>query len=306
MSTVNSAGDAAASDQSASLTDRCKVLPQYLIPQHGLSRLLYVLTRCTFKAGKNAGIRWFIQHYNVDMSIAEQSDPGAYPHFNAFFTRALKTGARPIDPDPSQFVSPVDGSVSQCGDIKHDRLFQAKGHDYTLHDLLAGDSALADKFRNGTFATLYLSPRDYHRIHMPLNGRVLRQIYVPGRLFAVNTHTARVVPRLFARNERVILEFESPSGPFVLILVGALNVGSMETIWTGQVTPASVRQIRTWTFSQDDPTTAIERGAEVGRFNMGSTVILLAPPGSLNWRSELTPGKAIRMGETLGRLVQAP
>jgi phosphatidylserine decarboxylase len=283
--------------------DRLKVLPQYLLPQHGISRCLYALTRCSFKPGKNAGIRWFIGHYGVDMSIAEHSDPEAYPTFNAFFTRALKAGARPIDPNPSCVVSPVDGAVSQCGDIKEDRLFQAKSHVYTLKDLVAGDSALADKFRNGSFATLYLSPRDYHRIHMPVDGRVVKQIYVPGRLFAVNTYTARVVPRLFARNERVILEFDTALGPFVLILVGALNVGSMETVWTGQVTPSSQRQIRTWEFAADDPATRIQRGAEVGRFNMGSTVILLAPAERLNWLSDLTAGRAIKMGEAIGRLL---
>lgn len=280
------------------LIDKLKTLPQYVIPQHGLSQLVYRLTRWHIPL-KNPVIRWFIRHYGVDMSIAEAAEPDYYACFNDFFTRALRAGVRPIDGDPEVIVSPVDGKISQLGTIAGDRIFQAKGHDYTLADLLAGQDTLVEAFRYGAFMTIYLSPRDYHRIHMPLLGKLTRMIYVPGKLFAVNPHTARTVPNLFARNERVITLFDTVIGPVALILVGAINVGSMETVWEGLITPAKQRRITLWDY---DGSLTLSKGAEMGRFNMGSTVIVLTRQDTVKWLDGMLPGISLRMGQRIGML----
>lgn len=278
---------------------RAGVLVQYLLPQHGLSRLVHYFTRLTRPAFKNALIRWFIARYAVDMSEAVESDPNTYASFNAFFTRALRADARPADPAPNACLSPVDGCVSQLDDIEDGRIFQAKGHDFSVSELLGGDAELAARFNGGRFATLYLAPRDYHRVHMPLAGTLERMIHVPGRLFSVNPVTTRSVPRLFARNERVAAIFDSPAGPMGLVLVGAMLVGSIETVWAGEVTPPRGRDIRRW-YYDDESGIELARGAEMGRFNMGSTVIVLLPDNAVRWSPELRSDSRIRVGQTLG------
>ncbi len=282
------------------LADFLKTLPQYLVPQHLLSRLMHTVTRFRWRAGKNAVISLFIRRYGVDMSIAAQPDPLAYENFNHFFTRALKADARPIVNGAHDISCPVDGAVSQLGDIHDGRIFQAKDHSFGLEDLLGGPAGRAAPFRNGQFATLYLAPKDYHRIHMPLDGRLREMVYVPGRLFSVNARTTSVVPDLFARNERVIAIFDTDAGPMALVLVGALFVASIETVWSGAVTPPFGKAIQQWNYSDKD--IHLERGAEMGRFNMGSTVIVLFGPGRSTWRPGLCADTAVRMGELLGKI----
>jgi len=237
------------------------------------------------------------------MSEAAQADYRAYEHFNAFFTRALKADARPLARDEQTLCSPVDGTVSQLGRIDGNRIFQAKGRDYSLIELLGGDKARAEPFRNGSFATLYLSPRDYHRIHMPLTGQLREMVHIPGKLFSVSPLTTRMVPNLFARNERVVCIFDSSIGPLGLILVGAINVASIETVWAGVVTPPLGKTIRRWDYpAQGNDSVRLEKGEEMGRFNMGSTVILLAPPDTLDWQISMSANSSIRMGQALARL----
>lgn len=286
----------------ASLADRLKTWPQHWLPQHGLSRCAHFVTRCRYRPFKDALIDWFIRRYRVDMSTALQPDPRRYESFNDFFTRALDAGARRWPARPDALACPVDGQVSQLGYLREEVLVQAKGQDYRLAELLAGDGTLAARFRDGAYATLYLSPRDYHRIHMPVAGRLTRMIYVPGRLFAVNAHTARVVPRLFARNERVISIFDTAVGPMALIMVGAIFVGSMETVWAGRITPARDRGIRQVDYPGPQPSLCFERGAEMGRFNMGSTVILLFGRDRIRWSPSLRAGGTLRLGMELGEL----
>lgn len=240
-------------------------------------------------------IRWFVRRYGVTMTEAADPDIGAYASFNEFFTRALRHDARPLA--DADFVCPVDGAISQFGAIDGDCIFQAKGHDYSTRALVGGDAALADRFKNGSFATLYLSPRDYHRIHMPCDGRLTRMIYVPGDLFSVNPATARGVPGLFARNERVVCVFEAASGPFVLVLVGATIVGSMATVWHGTVNPPRSRQIREWRY--DEPPVVLAKGAEMGRFLLGSTVVMLFPHATLAFNPAWAPAGKVRMGEMM-------
>jgi phosphatidylserine decarboxylase len=269
---------------------------QYLLPQHALSRLVLHATRVRQPWFKNALIRGFLRLFAVDMQDAVEPDPLKFASFNEFFTRALKPGTRPIAP-AGAIASPVDGAVSECGLIEGDRLLQAKGQHYTLAQLLA-DQPWARRFEGGSFATIYLAPFNYHRIHMPLAGRLTGSWYVPGRLFSVNALTARFVPRLFARNERIVTLFESEAGAFALVLVGALNVGSMATVWAGDITPAAARVV-----TQLPPLAlTLDKGAELGRFNMGSTVILLFEPQRARWRAGLQAGVAVRLGETLGTL----
>jgi phosphatidylserine decarboxylase len=272
------------------------VLPQYLLPKQALTVL----------AGRVAGaqggrftsrlIRWFVQRYDVNMEEALNPDMASYPSFNEFFTRALCEGARPLA--DADFICPVDGAISQFGTIEHDQIFQAKGHRYSTTALVGGDSALAARFEHGSFATLYLSPRDYHRIHMPCDGRLMRMIYVPGALFSVNPTTARGVPGLFARNERVVCVFESAHGPFVLTLVGATIVGSMATVWHGVVNPPRSQTVREWRY--DDQEIVLKKGEEMGRFLLGSTVVMVFPRGVLEFNPEWTATRAIRMGEAMG------
>ena len=275
---------------------------QYVLPHHLLTGLVYRITRITWKPLKNLLIRLFIRQFKVDMSIAEEEDSNDYEHFNAFFTRALVPEARPIDESTNAIVSPIDGAVSEIGGISETKLLQAKNRDFSLDDLLAGDDETIQTFRNGAFCTLYLSPRDYHRIHMPVDGALQKMIYVPGRLFAVNPPSVNTVDRLFARNERVINIFNTDHGKMALIMVGALFVGSMETVWAGQITPANKREIQTYNFDMSKPT--FSKGDEIGRFNMGSTVILLFPSETIHWSAGLQAGTSITMGEKIGELLQ--
>jgi len=273
---------------------------QYLLPHHLLARPVYGLTRVRWRPLKDLLIRVFARHFRVDLREALSPDPASYAHFNAFFTRELRPGARPIAGPESALISPADGVLSQVGDIGDGRIFQAKGRDYALLELLGGDGERAASFQGGRFATIYLSPRDYHRVHMPLAGRLREMVHVPGRLFSVNPVTTRLVPRLFARNERVLCLFEGPVGPMAVILVGAIFVGGIETVWHGEVTPR--RDLLT-AVRYDEPAVRLDKGAELGRFNMGSTVILLFPPGKVSWDAHRLPGSKVRMGDRLGALI---
>jgi phosphatidylserine decarboxylase len=270
---------------------------QHALPHHRLSRLVLAATRVRTPWFRNLLIRGFLALFAVDMSEAAETDPYRYASFNEFFTRALKSGARPIAPGAADLACPVDGRVSECGALEGDSLLQAKGRHYSVLDLLAGQD-WAVRFCGGSFATIYLAPFNYHRVHMPARGRLLDTVYVPGRLFSVNEATARRVPRLFARNERVLTLFEGEFGQFVVVLVGALNVGSMATVWAGDITPAARRR----TAHIPAPDTMLDKGAELGRFNMGSTVIVLIQPGRVRWRASLAAGTAVRLGECLGEL----
>lgn len=290
-------------DPIARLLDKLRVLPQYFIPQHFITSLMYRITRCETPWFKNNLIKIFIHIFDVDMSLASNPDPESYSSFNTFFTRELSPEARPITLDDHTILCPVDGAVSQIGNINKinnmDTIIQAKGKSYTLKDLLVKDE-LVNMFDGGMFATLYLSPKDYHRIHMPISGQLSRMIYVPGKLFAVNSHTVRVVNSVFARNERVINIFNTDIGPMAMVMVGALNVGSMETVWAGQITPAKDRNINDTQYSDAD--VKLTQGQEMGRFNMGSTVILLFPKDVIQWSEEMMAEKIIVMGESIGRV----
>jgi phosphatidylserine decarboxylase len=286
-----------------SVRARLFVALQYLLPQHFISRLAYRLTRSRVPLVKNALIRSFVGNFHPDMSEAEQPDPLHYESFNAFFTRALRAQARASDPDPAVLVSPVDGTVSQIGRLDGSWLVQAKGHAYTLESLLAADLSWAARFRGGAFATLYLAPFNYHRVHMPLRGAVRAAWYVPGQLFSVNAITAAGVPGLFARNERVVCVFGHEALTFAVVLVGALLVGSIATVWHGEVTPRAVRGCADLPLDASRAALNLEKGAELGRFNMGSTVILLLPPGSSEWLPGVAPGSSVRVGQALARLI---
>ncbi len=285
------------SRSSAKPLDHVRVLLLACLPQHAVSRLTLRLTRLRTRL-KDPVVRWFIRAYGADMDEAAERDPAAYPTFNAFFTRPLRPGARPIAGDEKTPVSPVDGRVSQAGRIEAGRLYQAKGIDYGLPDLLGGDPRDAEPFMDGAFATLYLAPGDYHRIHMPLTGRLRRMCHVPGRLWSVAPWTVRSVPGLFARNERVVALFDTDRGPFGLVLVGAINVAAIETVWAGLVTPPRGRSVIHTEYRDHGP--LIRRGSEMGRFNMGSTVIVLTPPG-IPLDQVPAPGERVRVGMELGR-----
>ena len=285
------------------LRARVFVALQYLLPQHFLSRQVHRLTRCRIKPVKNALIRSFMRHFRPDMSEAADPEPHDYPSFNAFFTRSLRPGSRPCEPDPRALVSPVDGTVSQIGRLDGLRMLQAKGHDYSLEALLGGVSAWVPRFAGGSFATLYLAPFNYHRIHMPAAAAVRAAWFIPGRLFSVNTATAAAVPGLFARNERVVCAFEEGSLAFALALVGALFVGSIATVWHGDVTPCSPRRAKELPLDTGRAPLRLERGAELGRFNMGSTVILLFPPHTVRLDPELRAGSPLSMGQAIGRWI---
>jgi phosphatidylserine decarboxylase len=269
--------------------------PQYLIPHHLLSRLILKLTRLQLGAVTHWLIKRFIQYYKVDMQIAQSADVRDYASFNEFFTRSVKPSARPLD--EANMICPVDAQISQIGSIEEGSLLQAKGRYFQLNDLLGGYSEIANQFQQGVFCTLYLSPKDYHRIHMPTTGRLTDMIYVPGRLFSVNQRTTEVVPNLFARNERVICLFDTEVGPMAMILVGALFVGSIETVWAGSVTPNASSVCEHWQYAEQTAP-VLERGAEMGRFNMGSTVIVLLKsqfPSELN--ALLEKGERVVMGQ---------
>ncbi len=283
----------------ASLTDYLFALPQYLLPHHAISRLVLWVTRCRIGWLKNGLMKWFIHRFNVNMSEAEQTDYRQYAYFNAFFTRALRADARPLAAAP--IVCPVDGTISQAGGIHNDTIFQAKGHDYSATTLLGGDPEVARQFTNGCFATLYLSPRDYHRIHMPVAGSLKQMIYVPGRLFSVNPKTVRCIPGLFARNERVVALFETEHGTMAMVLVGAINVACIETVWHGVVTPPHRSSVQRWHYSEQTPIN-LARGEEMGRFNMGSTVICLFDNDKLAFDAAITHAAAIQMGQPLASI----
>ena len=288
--------------ESPTLPARLFVAMQHLLPQHFLSRQVHRLARCRIKPVKNALISSFMRHFRPDMSDAAEPEPRDYPSFNAFFTRSLRPGARPCDPDPQALVSPVDGTVSQIGRLEGLRMLQAKGHDYSVEALLGGASEWTERFAGGSFATLYLAPYNYHRIHMPAAATLQAAWFVPGRLFSVNAVTAAAVPGLFARNERVVCAFEEAPLAFALALVGALFVGSIATVWHGDVTPCRPRRAAELPVDTGRAASRLERGAELGRFNMGSTVILLLPPGTADWLPGLQPGSPVRVGQTLARL----
>ena len=282
------------------LRARLFVWLQYLLPQLTLSRLAWHVTRSRSVPFKNFLISRFVRSFRPDMSEAEVSAPLAYASFNAFFTRALRAGARRIDADPRVIVSPVDGTVSAIGRITDSQLLQAKGRSYSLAALLAGSERETERFVNGSFATLYLAPFNYHRIHMPYDGTLQAAWYVPGRLFSVNATTAAAVSNLFARNERVVCVFDDAPLGFALVMVGALFVGSMSTRWHGDVTPAARRRPCDLAPRQDVDL-KLAKGAELGRFNMGSTVILLLPEGAADWLPGLAAGSRIEVGQALAR-----
>ena len=279
------------------LPERWAVAAQYALPKQAVTRLAGAFANARLGGLTHAVIRRFVARYGVNMSEAAEPRIEAYASFNDFFTRALRAGARPLA--DADYVCPVDGAISQFGAIERDQIFQAKGHHYSTCALLAGDTALAAEFEHGQFATIYLSPKDYHRIHMPCAGRLQRMVYVPGDLFSVNPTTARAVPGLFARNERVVSLFDTARGPFVLVLVGATIVGSMATVWHGVVTPPRPGEIKRWDYTNQP--VELAKGAEMGRFLLGSTVVLLWPKSTLKFNPDWTPGGAVRMGQMMGK-----
>lgn len=283
------------------MKDNFFIALQRLTPQHLLSRLAGTLANSENPLIKNTFIRWFVKRYQVDMSLALEENPTAYPNFNAFFTRALKPTARPLDPAADSIVCPADGVISQLGQIVDGRVLQAKGQDFSVLELLGGQTERAEQYRYGQFMTIYLSPRDYHRVHMPLAGKLEQMTHIPGQLFSVNKVTAEHVPRLFARNERVACHFQTENGPLASVMVGAMIVASIETAWAGLVAPAR-RQIRHTDYLKH-PTVELAKGDEMGRFLLGSTVILLLPQGASTWSPELIPGSQVQMGQKIGGIV---
>ena len=281
--------------------DSLFILFQHIVPQHWLSRLTGALAELRYPIGlKNWVIRRFIRHFKVDMSEAAEPDPAGYASFNEFFTRPLREGARPIA--DAAIVCPADGAISQLGRIEEGRIFQAKGQYFTARELLGGDDERAARYRDGCFATIYLSPRDYHRVHMPLDGQLTATRYIPGDLFSVNAVTAENVPRLFARNERLVCHFDTPAGPMALILVGAMVVAGIETVWAGQVAPPRKREPVERNYLEPPAPVRLAKGEEMGRVRQGSTVILLFPRDRMCWDEAYAAGSRTRLGESLGRL----
>jgi phosphatidylserine decarboxylase len=280
-----------------SLRNRLFVWSQYALPKQAVTAIAGVVAGARGGATTQAIIRRFVKRFSVDMGEAAESGIAAYPTFNEFFTRALKPGVRPLA--QAEWICPVDGAVSACGAIERGQIFQAKGHRYSSAALLGGSAELAAWFDDGHFATLYLSPKDYHRIHMPIDGRLLRMIHVPGALFSVNPATAQAVPGLFARNERVVCLFETPHGPLALVLVGATIVGSMATVWHGVVNSPRRGVLREWTY--DDRELRLKQGEEMGRFLLGSTVVMLFPKAAMEFNPAWRPGSAVRLGELMAR-----
>jgi len=260
-------------------------------------------TRVRWRPWKDWQIRWFTRRYGVDLGEARCSDARDYEHFNAFFTRALREDVRPLCSDDHALLCPADGCINAIGDIRDGRLLQAKGRWYALDALLGGDADRAAQFERGGFASVYLSPRDYHRVHMPLAARLREMTYIPGRMFSVNFATARTVDNLFARNERLVCLFDTHCGPMALILVGAMIVAGLETVWSGAVTPPHGETPRTWRYGDGDDAIRLAGGAEMGRFNIGSTVIVLLPAGRVRWREDLKADSNVRMGQALGQIL---
>lgn len=277
------------------MSDRLAVLPQYLIPKQALTLLAGHIARARGGALTARLIAWFVRRYGVNMLEAANPDVASYATFNDFFTRSLRPGVRPMA--NAGLICPVDGAISQLGRIEGQQIFQAKGHLYSSTALVGGDAALASQFDDGHFATLYLSPRDYHRIHMPCDGHLMRMTYVPGDLFSVNPTTARGVPGLFARNERVVCVFEGPGGPFVMVLVGATIVGSMATVWHGPINNPRAGKLCGWRY--EDQSINLKQGDEMGRFFLGSTVVMLFPKGPLTFNPSWQPGGPVRLGEMM-------
>ena len=287
--------------QTANIKDKIFAFIQMLLPHHFLSSIMYKITRIEMKWFKNFFITKFIGIYDVDMSQAQNENVQNFKCFNEFFTRPLKPEARPIAEGEKTILSPVDGTVSEIGRIKSGQIFQAKGKNYSLETLVGGSPERAQFYEDGYFATLYLSPRDYHRIHMPISGHIREMVHVPGRLFSVSPSTARSVNSLFARNERVVAGFSTDAGPMAMILVGAIFVSSMETVWAGTITPPNGKNLRQWSYDTQDPIN-LERADEMGRFNMGSTVILLFSKDSIQWEEHLKCGTKIQFGEKIGQI----
>lgn len=282
----------------ASFTDYLKAMPFYVLPHHFISGLIFFLARIKWAPIKNISLKVYLSLHEVNMKEAVEEDPYAYETLNAFFTRALKADARPID-NTAIMVCPVDGRVSQAQAIENGRVFQAKGHDYSLLELVGGLNELAEPFLDGSFATLYLSPRDYHRIHMPMDGKLTDMVYVPGRLFSVAPHTVNTVPGLFARNERLVCKFDTDNGPMIMILVGAVNVSAIDTVWAGSVTPPSKRKVIHTSYP--DVNISLKKGVEMGRFNLGSTVIMLTN-SQFNLENKIKHNEAVVLGQALANL----
>ena len=274
-------------------------LPQYVLPHHALSGVMSKLTHSENNTFKNLFIKQVIKFYGVNMAEALEQDIDNFKSFNDFFTRELKPGARPLATEPHAVACPADGVVSQAGNITDGNIFQAKGKSFTAIDLLGGSAERAEPFNNGVFTTIYLSPKDYHRLHMPVTGTLREMVHIPGRLFSVNTATTNSVHRLFARNERVCCLFDTEAGPMALVLVGAIFVSSIETVWHGVVTPPSVTSVQSWSYPNNAP--VLKMGEEMGRFNMGSTIIVLFGKDKVQWDSELKADKAVKLGEMIGK-----
>jgi phosphatidylserine decarboxylase len=273
----------------------------YIAPHHLISRVVYFITRQRGWIVKPM-IKWFIRRFNVDMNDAIYPDISHYDSFNEFFIRALKPEARPIVPGDKTYACPADGTISEAGNINAGQIFQAKGHHYTALELLGGDEDMAALFENGRFATIYLAPYNYHRLHMPCYGLLQKMIHVPGRLFSVAQWTVRAIPRLFARNERLVCFFETETGPLALVLVGAINVAAIETVWSGLVTPPKGKNITSFDYSHTEK--YFDKGAEMGRFNMGSTIILLTSV-NVEWLKKIRAGQVVKMGELIGHIPEA-
>lgn len=281
------------------LKEALTTLPQYILPHHFLSRLMSKFTHCEIKAWKNLMISQIVKFYDVDMSEAINPDIKHYVSFNKFFTRELKSGVRPITSASNAIACPADGAVSQAGLIEQGQIFQAKGKSFSAFDLLGGSADRAKAFENGSFTTIYLSPRDYHRLHMPFKGTLTEMVHIPGRLFSVNTATTNSVPGLFARNERVACLFDTEMGPMALVLVGAIFVSSIETNWHGVVTPPTIESVRSWQYQDNAP--VIDKGEEMGRFNMGSTIIVLFGKDKIIWEPGFVADKQVKLGEIIAR-----
>jgi phosphatidylserine decarboxylase len=283
-----------------------KAVLLYLLPHHALSRIVQWCARSRHFPLRKRITRWFIRHYQVDMSEALEPDPDAYSDFNHFFTRALRPEARPVVQEAGQISCPSDGAIIQLGDIQETQILQAKGHTYSLIELLGGSKERGRPFHAGRFATTYLSPGDYHRVHMPLSGQLIETTYIPGRLFSVSPVYTESIPNLFARNERVVCIFQTEAGPMAVILVGAIFVGSIETVWAGEITPARNKRIKVMRYDSAKPFIHLKRGEELGRFNMGgSTIIVLFGPNRVKWEPGLSPGTRVRFGQAMGHLEQA-
>ncbi len=274
---------------------------QYCAPHHFISRIVGLLAQSKHEWIKSQFIHRFANHYQVNMEEAEQADLDHYANFNDFFTRALKPQARPVESGTSTVISPADGVISQIGSLSHESIIQAKGRNYSALTLLGGHPDDTAPFINGNFTTLYLAPKDYHRLHMPISGKLTKMIYVPGRLFSVNPTTAESVPNLFARNERVVALFDTAIGPMALVLVGAMIVASVETVWHGIVTPPTRSKIQSWDYSDQD--ISLEKGQEMGRFRLGSTIVVLFPKSSMQWEETIQTDQSVQMGSAIGKLV---